>query len=118
VGGGVGIGDVAVPTPADDASVANDDCADRDLAGFERALGGAEGFFHPEFIGAGGRGVRFCFRFQCGFWCRENCKSVFTMETLRHGEGKGKYMERSKTLLLSSLFPSCVIEAFYWLLPG
>jgi hypothetical protein len=28
-------------------------CTDGDFSGFERALGGAEGFLHPEFVGFG-----------------------------------------------------------------
>jgi hypothetical protein len=51
VGGGIGIGDAAVEAAAYDASLADDDGADWDLARFQSALGGAEGFFHPELIG-------------------------------------------------------------------
>jgi hypothetical protein len=49
----IGIGDVEIPSPANDAAFADDYCADGDFSGFERALGGAEGFLHPEFVGFG-----------------------------------------------------------------
>ncbi len=47
------IGDVAVPSAGYYFSVAHDYCADGDFVCFERALGGAEGFFHPEFVWPG-----------------------------------------------------------------
>jgi hypothetical protein len=50
VGGGVGVGQVAIPSAADDFVLVNDYCSYWDVSGFERALGGAEGFFHPEFV--------------------------------------------------------------------
>ena len=53
MGRGVGIGEVAVPSAADDLVIANDDGANRDLAHFKRTLGAAQGFFHPEFVGGG-----------------------------------------------------------------
>src|SRR5258708_8694143 len=53
VGGGVVIGDVAVPSAGYYFSVAHDDGAYGDFTGFQRALGGAEGFLHPEFVGSG-----------------------------------------------------------------
>lgn len=51
MGRGVGVGDIAIPTSSDDASIAHDHGADRNLADFKGALGTTEGFFHPEFIG-------------------------------------------------------------------
>lgn len=51
VGGGVILGKVTIPAAADDLPVLDDDGADRYFAGVECALGGAEGFLHPEFIG-------------------------------------------------------------------
>ena len=51
VGGGIGRGDVTVPSPADDFAVAYYDCAYGDFFGFESALGATEGFFHPKFVG-------------------------------------------------------------------
>src|SRR5580704_2992949 len=50
VRGGVGVGDVAVPAPAHYAAFADDDRADRNFSGFERAPGAAERFLHPEFV--------------------------------------------------------------------
>jgi hypothetical protein len=51
VGRGIGICDVAVPAAADDSRSAHDYCAHWDFARFECALGGAESFLHPEFVG-------------------------------------------------------------------
>ena len=50
MGGGVVVGDVAIPAAADDALSAHDYSAYRNFAGFERALGGAQSFLHPEFV--------------------------------------------------------------------
>ena len=58
VGGRIGLGDVAVPSAADDLVVAYYDRADRNFPGFQRALGAAQGFFHPEFVGCGVGGGR------------------------------------------------------------
>src|SRR5579864_9356381 len=52
MGGGVGVGDVAVPSAATDLAIADHDGTDRDFVRFQSALGAAEGFFHPEFVGA------------------------------------------------------------------
>jgi NADH-quinone oxidoreductase subunit I len=51
VGGGVGVGEVAVPAAGDDFAITNDDGAHGHFTGFERTLGGAESFFHPQFVG-------------------------------------------------------------------
>ena len=56
VGGGVGVGNIAVPSAAHDAAIAYHDCADGDFSCFEGTLGTAESFFHPQFIGRGGDG--------------------------------------------------------------
>ncbi len=53
MGGGVGVVDIAVPSAADDLSVANDDCANRSFSEFQSALGASQRFLHPEFIGGG-----------------------------------------------------------------
>ena len=45
--GGIGIGDIAIPSAADDFSATNDNGAYRDFANLQRSLGAAEGFFHP-----------------------------------------------------------------------
>ena len=50
VGCGVAVGEVAIPAAADDAVSAYDDCAHGNFAGFEGALGAAQGFLHPEFV--------------------------------------------------------------------
>ena len=47
---GIGIRNVAVPSPAYNASVTYDDRANRNLSGFQSSLRAAEGFFHPDFI--------------------------------------------------------------------
>jgi hypothetical protein len=54
--GRIGLGDIAVPSAAYDLAVADDDGADRDLSYLQSALGAAQGFFHPEFVGFGVRG--------------------------------------------------------------
>jgi hypothetical protein len=48
---GIGIGDVAIPSAANDAISAHDYRSDGNFSGFERALCGAERFLHPEFVG-------------------------------------------------------------------
>jgi hypothetical protein len=48
---GVVAGQVAIPAAPDDSALADDDRAHRHLAHLQRALGAAEGFFHPEFVG-------------------------------------------------------------------
>jgi hypothetical protein len=50
VSGGIVVGDVAVPSAADDALIMDDYGSDGDFSGFEGALGGAQGFLHPEFV--------------------------------------------------------------------
>jgi hypothetical protein len=50
VGGGVRVGEVAIPASAHDLTAMNHDSAHGDLARFQGALGGAEGFFHPKFV--------------------------------------------------------------------
>ena len=66
VGSGIGRGDVAVPSPADDFAVAHYDRAYGHFSGFESALGAAEGFFHPEFVGGGGGTGLGCWVFGLG----------------------------------------------------
>jgi hypothetical protein len=51
VSGGVGIGDVSVPSATDDLAIAKHDGTYRDFVHFESALGAAECFFHPQFVG-------------------------------------------------------------------
>src|SRR5208337_1530467 len=50
---GIGAGDVQVPSPAHDASLANNHRADRHFSRLESTLGTAQGLFHPEFVEAG-----------------------------------------------------------------
>jgi hypothetical protein len=50
VGGGVTVREIAVPPVRDNAALANHNCSDRHLAGFQRALGGAECFLHEKFV--------------------------------------------------------------------
>jgi hypothetical protein len=49
---GIGIGQVPVPTAADELSGGDDNGSHGHLPGFQRALRGAKGFFHPEFVGS------------------------------------------------------------------
>jgi hypothetical protein len=55
VGAGIAIHNVAVPSAADNGSVANYDRAHRDFAEFQCPLGGPESLLHPELILGGGR---------------------------------------------------------------
>jgi hypothetical protein len=50
VAGWVIVGDVAVGASANDASFTDDNGADWNVSGLERALGRAKRFFHPEFV--------------------------------------------------------------------
>jgi len=47
VGRGIVVGDVAVPSAADDAALAYNYCSDRNFADLQRALRGAKGFLQP-----------------------------------------------------------------------
>jgi len=67
---GIGVGDIAIPSASDDFALMNDNCADGNFSGFERSLGGAERFFHEEFV-RGGR-----WSFVVGHWSRDNTLSV------------------------------------------
>jgi hypothetical protein len=49
----IGVDDIAIPSSADDLSVANDDSADWNFSELEGSLGAAESFLHPKFIGGG-----------------------------------------------------------------
>jgi hypothetical protein len=51
MGGGIEVGDVAIPSAADDAALAYNHGADWNFSGFERALGRAQSLLHPEFVG-------------------------------------------------------------------
>ena len=53
VGGGIVVGEVAVPASSEDAATTDDDGSDGDFAGFESALSRAQRFLHPEFVGPG-----------------------------------------------------------------
>src|SRR5580658_5873930 len=112
VGGGVEFGDVAVPASTDDASPADDNCADRYLSGLERALGGAQSFFHPEFVGGGCSGLCFCFRFQCCARRWENLRHFHHEDT----EIRASQMQidgKIKTTVVSSLCPGNILAACY-----
>lgn len=58
----IGIGNAAIPAPAHDDPFADNNSADWNFAGFERALSTAERFFHPEFVGSCGLSVSLKFR--------------------------------------------------------
>ena len=51
VGCGIGVRDVSVPSAADYLAIADHDSAHRNFVHFESALGAAERFLHPEFVG-------------------------------------------------------------------
>src|SRR3984957_6978208 len=51
VRGWVGVRDIAIPSPANDAAPMHDHRSDGNFAGFERALSAAQSLFHPEFVG-------------------------------------------------------------------
>ena len=51
MGGGIRVREVRIPSAANYFIFADDDGPDGNFSGFKRALGGAQGFFHPEFIG-------------------------------------------------------------------
>jgi hypothetical protein len=59
VGGWVGAGDVAVPSPANSSSVADHDCSDWNFSRLKRALSAAQGFFHPQLVGTKPVGMKF-----------------------------------------------------------
>jgi hypothetical protein len=61
MGGGVVVGQVTIPAPADDAIAVHDNGSYWHFAGFECAMGGAQSFLHPEFVGGefAGLGVEF-----------------------------------------------------------
>ena len=50
VGGGIGIGEVAIPASANDLAGTNYDRPDGNFARFQATLGGTEGFLHPKFV--------------------------------------------------------------------
>lgn len=47
----IGVSDVSVISPADDFAVENDHGTNGDFSDFERALGAAKRFVHPQFVG-------------------------------------------------------------------
>lgn len=49
----IGVSDVSVISAADNVAAENDDCADGNFSEFESALGAAESFVHPHFVGDG-----------------------------------------------------------------
>ena len=56
VGRGIGVGKIAIPASADDLARMDHDSTHGNFARFQRALGRAQGFLHPEFI-RGNRGL-------------------------------------------------------------
>jgi hypothetical protein len=48
---GIGVGQVAVESAADDFAFMYYHSPDRDFAYIERALGGAQSLLHPQFVG-------------------------------------------------------------------
>jgi hypothetical protein len=52
VGGGIAVGEILIPSSTDYAAGAHDHCSYRNFARLQGALGTAQGFFHPQFVGA------------------------------------------------------------------
>jgi len=50
VGGGIGVGDVAIESAANDLALVHHNGAHGNFSGFKRALRGTQGFLHPEFV--------------------------------------------------------------------
>jgi hypothetical protein len=69
VRGGIAVGEVAVPSAADDDAVTHDDGSYGNLTCFKGALGAAQGLFHPELVG------RICVG--AGFVHSKECQSSF-----------------------------------------
>jgi hypothetical protein len=59
MGGGIGVGEIAIPTASNDAVFADDHGSDGDFAGIEGALGAEQGLLHPEFVGGAVLGSQF-----------------------------------------------------------
>jgi hypothetical protein len=51
MGGGIAVGEVAIPPSSQHAPGVHHDRTHRHFAGFERALGAAQRFFHPKLVG-------------------------------------------------------------------
>jgi hypothetical protein len=47
---GIMVGEIAIEPPAHDSALVDHHRSDRDFAHFQRALGRAQGFLHPEFV--------------------------------------------------------------------
>lgn len=50
VRGGIAVGEVAIPSPANYAAIAYNDRANRHFARFQSTLGAAQRFLHPQFV--------------------------------------------------------------------
>jgi len=57
--GWIGVGEVAIPSSSNHAPFAHHDRSHRHFTRFQCALGAAEGFFHPEFVGPEFVGAKF-----------------------------------------------------------
>ena len=82
--GGVVVGEVAIPTSSHDTAAEHDHGADGHFAAIECALGAAEGFGHPQFVGWVECRCRFLvLSFQTQFLC------LFTMQCSKVRLGAG-----------------------------
>jgi hypothetical protein len=59
VGGGIGVGEIAIPTPPNDAVFADDHGSDGHFVRVEGALGAEQGLLHPKFVGGAGISSQF-----------------------------------------------------------
>lgn len=50
--GGIMVGKIAIPSPADHLPVMHNDCPERNFSHLQRALCAAQGLFHIEFVGS------------------------------------------------------------------
>src|SRR5579863_1503124 len=79
----IGIGYVAVPAPAHDATLTDHDRPDRDFSSFEGALRRPQGLLHPEFVRSGWLGVRFGFGAQRVSWRYSSCLRRERLRTVK-----------------------------------
>jgi hypothetical protein len=62
VGRGIGVGEVAVPSAADDLAATHDHRAYRNLSRAERPSRSSESLFHPKLVGCGSLSFVVCHR--------------------------------------------------------
>jgi hypothetical protein len=50
MGGGIAVGEIAIPSSPDHLAVTDDHCSHRDFSYLQRALRATKGFLHVEFV--------------------------------------------------------------------